>query len=393
MNRCHRKLVFRVFLIVLSFTLAGYQNFTQSQDFWSGNDPYTTGYSSSETTWGNERWLGSSGTDQEWRLGIEGANTQTGVVVKQVAPNSAAARAGINRMDVIVCVAGDQIGIVGGKVFDLKEELNDHADSRGGVELLIQDSRSGRLKALRVQLDDEQPGLTGTVVIPAGRLPANSVVTVQLTNTSRPQYVVRNGEYSFRPPAYSSGPIPFTLNFDPNYVFPNDTYEVRAYVTSAGRTVYDTRQPQYVLTRGNPKSVQLRLTPVSYGSYSGGVNANNGVLLTSGYANYDVVSQRVTSAYQRYLGRNPSAMELAAWHQVPDIDYRLSRLPLELMGSQEYFDRVGDNNLVWTRQVFGEIIGHTPAALELDQWMRRFADLRYSRTEVLNQMQSVADSR
>jgi len=86
-------------------------------------------------------------------------------------------------------------------------------------------------------------------------------------------------------------------------------------------------------------------------------------------------------------------MELAAWHQVPDVEFRLTRLPLELMASQEYFDRVGDNNLVWTRQVFGEIIGHTPAAVELDQWMRRFAELRYSRTEVLNQMQSVATGR
>ena len=393
MNRHHRKLVFRALLIALSFTLAGYENFTQSQDFWNGNDAYATASSNSGTTWGNERWLGSSGSDKEWRLGIEGSNTQTGVVVNQVASGSAAARAGINRMDVIVCVAGDQVGIVSGKVFDLTEELNHHADSRGRVQLLIQESRSGRLQALQVQLDDEQPGLTGTVMIPAGRLPADSVVTIQLTNTSRPQYVVRNGEYSFRPPAYSNGPIPFTLNFDPNYVFPSDTYQVRAYVTSGGRTVYDTRQPQYVLTRGNPKSVQLRLSPASYGTYTGVADANNGVVLTAGYANYDLISQRVTSAYQRYLGRNPSAMELAAWHQVPDVEFRLTRLPLELMASQEYFDRVGDNNLVWTRQVFGEIIGHTPAAVELDQWMRRFAELRYSRTEVLNQMQSVATGR
>lgn len=89
----------------------------------------------------------------------------------------------------------------------------------------------------------------------------------------------------------------------------------------------------------------------------------------------------------------PSSLELAAWHQVPDVEFRLSRLPQELMASQEYFDRVGDNNSVWIRQVFGEVIGHTPTALEFDQWMRRFADVRYSRMEVLKQMQSVADSR
>ena len=42
------------------------------------------------------------------------------------------------------------------------------------------------------------------------------------------------------------------------------------------------------------------------------------------------------------------------------------------------------------RKVFGEIIGRTPSALEFDQWMRRFAELRYSRMEVLNQMQSIS---
>ena len=59
------------------------------------------------------------------------------------------------------------------------------------------------------------------------------------------------------------------------------------------------------------------------------------------------------------------------------------------MASQEYFDRVGDNNSVWIRKVFGEVIGRTPSALEFDQWMRRFADVRYSRMEVLKQMKSV----
>lgn len=390
MNRRHRKLAFRTILIALSFTLAGYDSFTQAQDFWSGSDAYGTTSNTMGATWGNERWLGSSGSAREWRLGIEGSNTQTGVVVTQVAPGSAAARAGIKRMDTIVCVAGSQVGIVAGKVFDLTEELNHHADARGGVLLLIQQSSAGRLQALQIQLDDEQPGLTGSVMVPSGRLPTDSVVTIQLTNSSRPRYVVRNGEYSFRLPAYSSGPVPFTLNFDPSYIIPSDTYQVRAYVTSGGRTIFDTSQPQYVLTRGNPKSVQLRLTPVSYGTYSSVPNSNTGVVLTAGYANYDHISQRVTSAYERYLGRAPSSMEIAAWHQVPDVDFRLNRLPLELMASQEYFDRAGNNNLVWVRQVFGEVIRHTPSALELDQWMRRFGELRYSRTELLNQMQSVS---
>lgn len=380
-------------LIAAMVLATGHDHRLTAQDFWAGSNAYAQAFSSGDSTWASQNWLGSSGTNRQWQLGIEGSNTQTGVVVNQIRPNSAAARAGINRMDTIICVGGDQVGIVGGRVFDLREELNQHADSQGRIGLLIQESRGGRLQALNVQLDDGQPGLTGVLRF-SGPIPANSIVTVQLTNVTRPQYIVRNGEYSFRAPTYSSGQVPFTLTFDPAYIFPQDTYQVRAYVSSGGRTIFDTQRPAFVLTRGNPNSAQLSLTPVSYGVYGDSVAAsnpnNNGVVLTAGYANYDRISQNVTSSYQRYLGRNPSSIELAAWHQVPDVQFRLTQLPIELMASQEYFDRVGNNNLVWMRQVFGEVIGHTPSALELDQWMRRFADLRYSRMELLRQMKSVA---
>ncbi len=342
------------------------------------------------TNWGGDRWPGAAGSSKPWSLGVDGTNTQAGVIVNRVWPNSAASSAGISQSDVIICVGGDQVGQVGGRVFELSEELARHADPRGSVDLLIQDGRSLRLRPLRVQLGVEQSGLTGTLLLPSGRLPADAVVTIQLENISRPQYVVRNGEYSFRPPPYSTGPIPFTLNFDPRYIFSGDTYQVRAYVTSGGRTIYDMPRPQYVLTKGNPSSLQLRLAPAAYMNVGSASNGNNGGVITAGYANYDVISQRVTTAYEQYLGRRPSAMELAAWHQIPDIEYRLTRLPLEIMGSQEYFDLVGDNNVVWVRKVFGEILGRTPSALELDQWMRRFSELRYSRMELLNQMKSVA---
>ena len=280
------------------------------------------------------------------------------------------------------------------RVFDLAEQLARQAGSRGQVGLLVQNSRSLQLTSMTVQLDNSsQLGLTGTLLLPGNaRLPADALVTVQLENVSRPHYVVRNGEYAFRPPAYSSGAINFTLNYDQNYVFPNDTYRLNASVTSRGRTLYVASRPEYVLTRGNPARVQMQMVPATSIATAGVTNVANSNVYTSGYINYDLITQRVTQAYERYLGRQPSSLELAAWHQVPDVEFRLSRLPHELMASQEYFDRVGDNNSVWIRQVFGEVIGRTPTALEFDRWVRRFADVRYSRMEVLKQMQSVADS-
>jgi uncharacterized lipoprotein YbaY len=349
---------------------------------------WTTAYSTAPNSWGSPAGgLGTTGTAKKWRLGVDGTNTDVGVMVNQVTANSPAARSAIKPRDMIVTVAGDQVGRVGGKVFELSEELNHHADSRGLIELLVQDSQTMQLRTVRVQLEDQPAGLSGVLTVTEGTLPTDAVVTVKLENITRPHYVVRNGEYSFRPPIYSGGRIPFTLNYDPAYVLATDTYRVRAQITSGGRTIFDTRQPQLVLTQGNPNTVTLALTPAAYINVSG---SNNGTVLTAGYVNYDAISQRVTADYERYLGRPPSAMELAAWHQVPDIELRLQRLPLELMASQEYFDMVGNNNVVWIRKVFGEVIGRTPTALELDQWMRRFADVRYSRMEVLNQMKSIS---
>jgi len=312
-----------------------------------------------------------------------------------VTPGSAAARAGIMPRDIIVSVGGNRVGRVGHRIFDLREQLVMQAGQRGQVNLLVQNNRTMRLSATTVQLDSQsQTGLTGTLLLPNNaRLPSDALITVRLENVSRPHYVVRNGEYTFRPSTYPNGTVGFTLNYDPNYVFPNDTYRVSAYVTSRRRTLFVTDRPEFVLTRGNPMQVRMQLVPASGFSAATVSNTNNGNVYTVGYTNYDSISQRVTAAYERYLDRQPSSLELAAWHQVPDVEFRLTRLPHELMASQEYFDRVGDNSSVWVRKVFGEVFGSTPTALEFDQWMRRFANLGYSRMEVLNQMQSVVESR
>ncbi len=118
------------------------------------------------------------------------------------------------------------------------------------------------------------------------------------------------------------------------------------------------------------------------GEESGGVQL-------PGYPGYDAITQQIVAMYQRYLGRSPSTVELAAWTQFPDVEYRLANAPLELMAAQEYFDRVGNNNTVWLRAVFGEILGRAPTPIEEEQWMRRYAQVGYSRMEVLRQLKQV----
>ena len=331
-------------------------------------------------------WSSNSAARADWNSGINGDNSDVGVIVRQVSPNSAAFRAGISPGDVIICVDRRQVGRVGNQIYDLTEELNRYADSGGRVRLLIQERRTAQLRMVQLQLDRNTGGLSGMLLIRDGRLPGDAVVTVRLENVTRPHYVVRNGQYSFRVTSFNRGQIPFQLNFDPRYISSGDTYRVRAFVTSLGRTIYDTPQPQYVLTQGAPSTVRLYLEPASFGPYTADVGIGDGNIVAAGYSPMDGYGQQITDAYQRYLGRSPTSIELAAWYQTPDVAYQLTRLPLELMAAQEFFDRTGNNRAAWMQRVFAEIIGRAPSAGEMDLWMRRFADLRFSRTELLNQL-------
>ena len=210
-------------------------------------------------------------------------------------------------------------------------------------------------------------------------MPNDAVVTVRLENESRPSYQVRNGESSFRVPNFGVREIPFELNFDPRYISNNDTYMLRAFVTSAGRTISSTLRPTYVLTKGNPSRVRLVLESPT--QYPGGGN-----FIQAGYAPSVDYQRQVAAIYQRVLRRMPTNMEFAALYRTPNVAAAVQRLPLDLMATQEYFMRSGGDNFTWTRQVFTEIVGHAPTSTEIDRWMRRFGELRYSRTELLNQL-------
>lgn len=350
---------------------------------WTGGmgDGATVG----SNAWNGQSWLGSSGVRKDWNLGITGDNTDVGVSIRQVNPNSSAARAGINVGDIVVCVASTQVGRAGNQVNDLSEQLNRNADQLGRIRLLVMDRRSGQLRSIQVQLDNGQAGLSGNIAFRGSSAPGNSIVTVELENVTRPYFVVGGGRQTFRVPGYGQSQIPFSLNFDPRYIAESDSYRVKATVTSNGEVTHISEQQPFVLTRGYPNTVQLTMVPNPAFATNLPANVN-----TVGYPNYASGIQTVTAAYQRYLGRNPTLVELAVWQQMPDLQYNLADLPIQMMGSQEYFDRVGNNNLVWLERVFAELLGRNASQAELDQWMRRFGELRYSRTELLRQLKQAS---
>ncbi len=347
------------------------------------------GGTSSIGGWQSGQWLNSTlNQPTDWHLGVRVNNTDAGVLVTDVTPGSAGERARLERDDLIIAVGGYQVGYIDGLLYDLGDELRRRADSTGAVSMLVQDHNNGRIANVRVQLDGNSTSLTGELVFRERLpLPSDSIVTVRIVNVTRPYAAVRNGEVSFRPT--STNTIPFEIAYDPTYISPEDSYEVRASILSGGREILQTVQPQLVITRGNPNKVRLNLSS----STAAVASTPGSSVITAGYPNYNSATDQIIKIYRDYLGRNPTNGELAALQFAPNIQAKLTNLPIELMAQQEFYDRTGNNNQVWLQQVFSIIVGKQPTQAEYDQWSRRFAELRYSRTELLRQLYTVAPRR
>ncbi len=339
-------------------------------------------FGTQSSSWLGGDWLGTQNQQpRRWRLGVTGDNlpTGTGVLVRQVSSGSSAARARIEPGDLIVNVGGFQVGMVEGRLYDLAEEINRRADISGMVTLVVQDHNTGQLASVPIQLDNHDSRLTGGLTYrERSPLPIDAIVTVQIENVTRPYYTVRNGTTQFRPVPGAN--IPFEIAYDASYINAQDTYQVRASISSGGRTILDTPQPQRVLTGGAPNKVQLVLAPVP---------GQGGGVITAGYPNYNSIDDRLTAMYRKFLNRDPLPLELAGLRLMPGIDSRLETIPLDIMAGQEYYDMTGNNNAVWLERVFSQIVKRPPTQSELQQWLQRYAQLGNSRTDLLRQLYSV----
>lgn len=331
--------------------------------------------------WQGSSWFGSNmAPAQDWRLGVQVDNLDTGVYIRQVAPTSAAARANLEVGDLVIAVAGQQVGIVDGRPIDMGTEIKRRADQGGNVTLLVQDSRSGRLASIRVRLDSNQTALRGQVVRrDRSILPADAQLIVSIENVSRKYYAVRNGESTSY--VNGQGSLPFEINFDPSYIDPNDNYEVRARIVSGSRLLYDTPRPVRVFGNNPVDNVQIEIAP-----YQPASSGSNSSVISAGYSSTDALVSQYRQVFRRYINREPSELELAGLLLSPTAASDLENLPITLLASQQYYDAVGNNNALWVTSIFQKIIGRPPTTQEYEQWLKRFADLRGSRVELLRQL-------
>jgi uncharacterized lipoprotein YbaY len=204
-----------------------------------------------------------------WKLGIEGEDFDVGVRVTEVYRPTPASRAGIEVDDIILTINGFQVGIVNGQLFDVGDELQKRADSRGYVNLLIWNHRDRTLANRNVRLErslapnppSRLSTLVGTVTYRERiALPPNSVVEVRLVDiTDNPRFPrVLVDEVIENP---GNVPVNFRLNFDGDEIDQRRIYAVDAQIWTQGRLQWSTPTPIPVITRGNPnRSIDVVLT-------------------------------------------------------------------------------------------------------------------------------------
>ena len=334
--------------------------------------------------WQNGNWLSSTlAPVQDWKLGVQCDDLDTGVYIRQVAPGSAAARASLEVSDIIVAVGGQQVGTVDGRYVDFSGEIRRRADQYGNVSLLVQDGRTGRLTSIRVQLDGNQNSVRGVIVRrDRSALPSDATVTVSLENVTRSYYAVRNGQVTFLASAQNN--IPFEINYDPTYIDAADQYELKAQIVSANRVIYATNQPVRIFGGAPTDNLQIEVVPTQ----TTAAYPTNWPVVTAGYGSSvsDTLASQFVQIYRRYLGRDPYPIEMVALTASRNPQSEVDALPLTLMAGQQYYDAVGNNNALWMTSVFQQIIGRPPSTQERDQWLQYFNNLRGSRMEVLRQL-------
>ncbi|MFN9717573.1 MAG: YbaY family lipoprotein [Planctomycetota bacterium] len=288
-----------------------------------------------------------------YKLGITPRNTETGVQILQVAVGSVAQRSGLEANDVIVNVAGYQVGVVGGRLYDIGDELAKRVDSRGRVSLLVRNSRDGKLINVPVQFTSSLWSISGEISSADRFNPGpNAVVTVRLIDITRPQWATNSiAEVSFS--AQGRWPLVYRLDFDPGLVRSGHQYAMEARVIDRGLILMQTIPAAKVNLNTNSVRSNLRVK-------STGVRPNSNGLSPS---------VQISQWYQQYLGRPASPREIAVWESDLKSGGSLQKIQANLLSSSEFYDQQNQNPERYINEVYEAVEGVPPSA-EVSQSLR-----------------------
>jgi hypothetical protein len=82
---------------------------------------------------------------------------------------------------------------------------------------------------------------------------------------------------------------------------------------------------------------------------------------------------RVTAAYQQYLGRLPAPPEVAAWVGALQNGLSDERMEAGFIGSPEYIQKHGGPGAGWITGMYQNLLGRTPSLAEVKAWLAALA--------------------
>ena len=186
----------------------------------------------------NSRYIApGSFPGREFKLGIYGANTATGVEIRSVTPGSTAQQSGLEARDTIVTVAGYQVGMVNGRLYDLGDELARRVDPQGNVNLLVRNHRNGQLVNVPVRFAAATITVSGSIQS-ADRRPSplyTSLVVrlLDVTSSNWQSLVIR--QVNLGTP--QRWPVNYRIEMDSAAVSPQHRYAVDAQLVRQGLVV------------------------------------------------------------------------------------------------------------------------------------------------------------
>ena len=309
----------------------------------------------------------------QWRLGVEIQNLDTGVLVTDVDRGLPADRAGIEENDVIVCVGGYQVGYIGGQLFDLGDEISRRVDGNGRVDFLVLDHRRNKLINLPIELLEQNArGITGQATYRERiSLSPQATLTVRLRDVTYPQWQnVVVAQQVVR--ADGQPPIRFALDIDRQAIYPDHRYALDAWLADQNRLIFQTSAPVPVTLSGNIPPVELTLARV------GAKPPSNPYLAGQ--------LDQLNTWYRNYLKREPTPQELAAWQAHLEQGRTPQEILSYILGSSEYFDRLGNQRDPYLSELHRTIVGKEPTPADLAELQRLLQNYQGSRARVVRDL-------
>ncbi len=280
--------------------------------------------------------------NRQFKLGIYGSNTATGVVINRIVPGAAAQQAGLEVRDTIVTVAGYQVGMVDGRLYDLGDELSRRVDTAGSVTLLVRNHRNGQLVNVPVNFLSTATVIEGSIRSTDRRpLPRGHSLVVRLLDVTSPGWnnVVIRQQNLGSPVRW---PVNYRLEVDTMTIRPRHRYAVDAQILRQGSVVNSSGSPRPVSVSAG--SIRLDLTLVG---------------APTPLPDSSPIDQ-IREWYRRFLGRDPTGREVAVWQNELARGRPLDEVEASILGSSEFFEQNKSDPDQFIDETYRQLKGSVP---------------------------------